>query len=452
MPANFDASAPGAARTGGTTNNAAAGVDRNTSIRSIMTLPAYNATPKDTEQVLGRAGDRGGIDTVVQFPDIAEATEEERREEEMEALYQVRLARRGEIAAREERRRERREARDRGDSVALEELRQRGRGESSATLDVLRAEHERVRERARAVSTVSYNGLGVARHDGTRIRANSEESERPLLGDAEGMGAGAAGGGARASTGSFETLDAAWTRGSGGSGGGGADDADLGSHLLQHDAADAAHDDGDDGREPPLYETISLGPGHDEPPDYAGPSARSALGSHPPSRSSSHDLGLGLGLALPEPQQSEVVAPQASHIALPSSPSPPLHTPSHSPSPDLAPQRLSTVARRRASINTLMGGAGRAAVAPQKTTFVLHSPPAVRAGTPPEEARRASFAGMARLVSSQSSASLRSVASVASSMETPSIVVESATPVVGPGMGRGRGGLGWGEERGGGGV
>jgi hypothetical protein len=42
------------------------------------------------------------------------------------------------------------------------------------------AEHQS-RNRDRRVSSVSYADLGVARHDGTRIRANSNESERPLL-------------------------------------------------------------------------------------------------------------------------------------------------------------------------------------------------------------------------------------------------------------------------------
>jgi hypothetical protein len=42
------------------------------------------------------------------------------------------------------------------------------------------AEHQS-RNRDRRVSSVSYADLGVARHDGTRIRANSNDDERPLL-------------------------------------------------------------------------------------------------------------------------------------------------------------------------------------------------------------------------------------------------------------------------------
>jgi hypothetical protein len=116
--------------------------------------------------------------------------EEQQREAEMEALYQVRLARRRENEEREERRRLRREARERGDFVALREISERQRTVSATsagpTIEELRAEHDRIkRERQRAVSSVSYADLGIARHDGTRLRANSHESEREgLLGDA----------------------------------------------------------------------------------------------------------------------------------------------------------------------------------------------------------------------------------------------------------------------------
>ncbi|KAF4635741.1 hypothetical protein G7Y89_g2359 [Cudoniella acicularis] len=200
-PASFDAAAPGAAGTGNnagargsTVSTGTAGVDRNTSVRSVMTLPAYNPNPLQNEQVLGREGDRGGIDVVIEYPETVDE-EELRREEEMEALYQVRLARRRENEERDERRRLRREARERGDYVALREIQARARAASGAsasrTVEELRAEHQRIKEeRQRAVSSVSYADLGVARHDGTRIRANSVESEREgLLGDAASMAA-----------------------------------------------------------------------------------------------------------------------------------------------------------------------------------------------------------------------------------------------------------------------
>lgn len=173
-----------AAAAGGT------GVDRNVSVRSVMTLPVYNPKAGENEQVLGREGERDGIDTVVEYP-TAEL-EEEMREEEMNALYQIRAARRRQIAEREERRIRRREARDNGDLSTLNVLRDQARGSAGRNtqeIENLRQEHDRVRDaRTRAVSSVSYADLGVARADGTRIRANSSESERVgLLSDAASM-------------------------------------------------------------------------------------------------------------------------------------------------------------------------------------------------------------------------------------------------------------------------
>ncbi|CAI4214537.1 unnamed protein product [Parascedosporium putredinis] len=130
-------------------------------------------------------GERDGVDVVVELP--TEEDLEALRDNEMEAMYHIRQARRLEIEEREERRRLRREARRRNDVVALEVLRARGRAASNnSVVDVLRQDHERIRdERQRTVSSVSYADLGVARHDGTRIRANSTESERVgLLSDA----------------------------------------------------------------------------------------------------------------------------------------------------------------------------------------------------------------------------------------------------------------------------
>ena len=202
---------------------AAAGVDRNTSVRSVMTLPAYSQAPKETEQVIGREGDRAGMDTVVEFPENP-GEEEARREEEMESLFQIRQARRQEIAEREQRRQERREARARGDWARLEELTRDSRARadgarlgatavngsntniSAATLLV---EHQS-RGRERRVSAVTYASLGHVRHDGTRLRANSDESERgALLGGAAPMGEGEGHGRNRADSGSsslFSTL------------------------------------------------------------------------------------------------------------------------------------------------------------------------------------------------------------------------------------------------------
>ncbi|KAK8104316.1 uncharacterized protein PG998_011349 [Apiospora kogelbergensis] len=178
VPPNFDAAVAASQQNDN-------GVNRNISIRSIMTLPAYRNKPDDNEQVLGREGERDGVDMVLERSD--ERDDEDLRETEMETLYQIRLARRAEIAEREERRRLRREARARGDMVALAELSQRARAASqSSVISELRAEHERLKtQRQRAVSSVSYADLGVAHHDGTRLRANSTESDRVgLLSDA----------------------------------------------------------------------------------------------------------------------------------------------------------------------------------------------------------------------------------------------------------------------------
>lgn len=160
------------------------GVNRNTSVRSVMTLPAYSHSVRENERVLGREGERAGMDNVIELPETADE-EEMQRNEEMESLYQIRLARRAEAAEREARRQARREARARGDHIALAEIRRRA--EEAADLSVsqlLIAEHQN-RNRDRRVSSVAYGDLGVARHDGTRLRANSHDSDnRPLLDNA----------------------------------------------------------------------------------------------------------------------------------------------------------------------------------------------------------------------------------------------------------------------------
>lgn len=167
-----------------------------------MTLPAYSQNANESETVLGREGERANIDTVVEFPETQDE-EETRREDQMESLYQIRLQRRREVAEREERRRERREARERGDFARLEELRRESRArannESTSSINAANGglsvsaatmivEHQS-RGRDRRVSSVAYGDLGLARHDGTRIRANSNESERGgLLDNAAPMG------------------------------------------------------------------------------------------------------------------------------------------------------------------------------------------------------------------------------------------------------------------------
>ncbi|KAK0387149.1 hypothetical protein NLU13_5462 [Sarocladium strictum] len=164
-------------------------VNRNTSVRSVITLPAYRHTASHEERVLGYEGDRDGVDTIVDLPTAEE--EEAMREREMETLYQIRQVRRESQAQRDEYRRLRDEARARNDVSALSTLRTRPRGESSReAVRELREQVERIKEsRQRSVSSVSYAGLGITRHDGSRVRANSQESERMgLLSDAASMG------------------------------------------------------------------------------------------------------------------------------------------------------------------------------------------------------------------------------------------------------------------------
>ncbi|KAJ5163367.1 uncharacterized protein N7500_005197 [Penicillium coprophilum] len=170
------------------------GVRRDTSIRSIMTLPPYSFSPKPTEQVIAREGERGGMDIVVEYPETAEE-QETRREEQMESLYQIRLQRRQELADREARRRERREAETRGDIARLERLNAETRARmqsrragtnSAVNVTAILAEHQS-RERDRRIASVSYAELGRVRHDGSRLRADSHNSDshdsdrRPLL-------------------------------------------------------------------------------------------------------------------------------------------------------------------------------------------------------------------------------------------------------------------------------
>ncbi|KAM3415728.1 hypothetical protein BST61_g9242 [Cercospora zeina] len=163
-----------------------AGVDRHTSVRSVMTLPAYSSSARENEQVLAREGERDGVDVVLELPET-EHEEEARREEEMESLFQIRQQRREEVAEREDRRRRRNEARARGDFAEVERIRQEGREaqrlRERAGASAMIAQHQAAMgARERRVSSVSYADLGVARHDGTRIRANSHDSDsRPLL-------------------------------------------------------------------------------------------------------------------------------------------------------------------------------------------------------------------------------------------------------------------------------
>ncbi|KAI4111475.1 MAG: hypothetical protein LQ345_006792 [Seirophora villosa] len=277
------------------------GVNRNTSVRSIMTLPPYRPAPLPTERLIAREGERAGVDTVIEFPENADE-EEARREADMDELYQVRVARRQEAEERRERRHARRAAREAGDWARVEQLRVQARlaenarmadslgsaGSSSSSLPrdgaaaLLAEHHARALSRERRVSSVSYADLGLARHDGSRIRADSVESDhRPLLDSAASMGGSprssfftvrSASGQRRrnASTGSILTtdsdnppLDTPYTSNRSGS------DPPALTPTATHASNDSDRNAGVPTEDPPLYE-------EEEAPPYASPVRDSA--------------------------------------------------------------------------------------------------------------------------------------------------------------------------------
>lgn len=126
------------------------------------------------------------MDMVIEFPETADE-EEERREGEMESLYQIRLRRREEIAEREERQRQRREALAENDFARLQQITRDSQAarelhqSNGTSARAMLADHQ-TQARHQRFSSVSYAEVGHVRHDGSRIRANSAESEqRPLL-------------------------------------------------------------------------------------------------------------------------------------------------------------------------------------------------------------------------------------------------------------------------------
>ncbi|KAJ6443086.1 growth arrest and DNA-damage-inducible proteins-interacting protein 1 domain-containing protein [Purpureocillium lavendulum] len=267
-----------------------------------MTLPVYRQTASNNEQVLGREGDRDGVDVIVDLPTAEE--DEALREEEMETIYQIRQTRRAQVAQRENLRQQRREARSRNDSGALADLRARSRAASNnSQIDDLRREVGRIQEsRQRSVSSVSYADLGVARHDGTRLRASSNDSERMgLLSDAASIAVSQRSGAPspalhrrEQSAGSFVSVESDFppsirSRSRAGSrpdtprlsGGGGA----LAGSSPELVEADLGVED----MPPPEYEDVALDetdepgrsttPLHGPPPDYPGPYRSASLRS-----------------------------------------------------------------------------------------------------------------------------------------------------------------------------
>jgi len=185
-----------------------------------MTLPEYRAIANpDKERTIAREGERGGMDVVIEFPETQDE-EEARREQHMQTLYEIRLAR---TADREERR-ARREARRRGERVpsnisarlrtpsgsapqtlgggvssllnveAGDSPRSSTPAISSRVQDVLASRSAStlaalIAEPEARLPQVTYADIGVARPDGSRVRGSSVGSDqRVLLGDAATMG------------------------------------------------------------------------------------------------------------------------------------------------------------------------------------------------------------------------------------------------------------------------
>lgn len=247
--------------------------------------------------MLGYEGDRDGVDVIVDMPTAED--EEELREREMSTLYQIREARRQNQVEREEHRRQREEAQARNDSAALRALRaNRPRGNSNREqIREMREEVERIKEnRQRSVSSVSYAGLGITHHDGSRVRANSNESERMgLLSDAASMATASRAGASSPqpshlrgrSASSIISLDSdlpspglTRTNGSGSN----TPRASIGGTRAGSSPELVEADLGDEVMRPPEYEDVPLDgdgrgspfdrsttPLHEPPPNYPGP-------------------------------------------------------------------------------------------------------------------------------------------------------------------------------------
>ncbi|KAF3936597.1 hypothetical protein ABW19_dt0207719 [Dactylella cylindrospora] len=242
-------------------------LDRQNSVRSVITLPPYREMAEmDLERTIGREGERDGVDTVIVFPETAEE-EEDRREERMQAMYELRLQRRAQRAARD--------ARASGSVASLEnpnattvsltamdmEAGGSGRTTSELTAAILN-------ERSRRLSEVSYSDVGYSRSDGSRIRSTSSNrnettDSQPLLSDA-------ASAGRRSRSGSMLSLNTSL------SGGRGSMDRRDSAEILTGAGADAGAGagastsvSGDLGqaRLPPSYDGLDWG---DAPP-YMSP-------------------------------------------------------------------------------------------------------------------------------------------------------------------------------------
>ena len=227
----------GAVNDNNISSNPVPGVNRTTSMRSVLTLPAYTPAARPTERSLGREGEREGVDVVLEYPETAEE-EESRREQEMESLYNIRMARRTEREVREARRQQQRGQQQQdqrqqpnrqsgirhvGGSLGVTATTSQSPSTFSTrslvtpnesnsspssllapsnpnpnpntapTAAALLAEHQAaMRKRERRTSSVAYGSVGVAHHNGTRIRTSisdaSSTADMPLLSSAASMG------------------------------------------------------------------------------------------------------------------------------------------------------------------------------------------------------------------------------------------------------------------------
>ena len=279
------------------------------SVRSIMTLPPYRVSPLPSERLIAREGEREGVDTVVEYPE-SDTEAEERREEEMQTLFSIREARRRENEERAARRAERRAAVAQRDMRRVNEidaenrLRNEARAAASANTQTARTQQDSSsinletgqngaqpdsalliaqlhslrdhNSRNRRISSVSYADLGVARHDGSRLRADSTESDRrPLLDSAASIGgqedrsrASSIASGRSASR-SRATLQVSHNRQPSG----------TGSFISQHDGTLTPQSIADDlPPEPPSYEDDLSVHGGEVPP-YEGPTTTADPGT-----------------------------------------------------------------------------------------------------------------------------------------------------------------------------
>ena len=498
----------------------AGSMNRQQSVRSIMTfrtLPEYSEEPKGDERSW-KAGEREGMDSVIELPDDAALAEEQRREEEMEAQYHLRMARQAARDAREERR----AARASGDAERIRQAREaRDRDAEREELERLRLEHERVKKRPRAVSKVDYGNLGLVA--GGKIRKTSQDSERPLISDAGAMGEDDGDLGARRNSNmtidlppphyeglplnygqpspsyqqarrerigdSLESLDRMRTRSTPSPPP--SDTRDLTPTPPLTNTAIPPSGLGLDftgyGEYPYVPSPLNNGSRSPSPPSASY--MPSAVSSAPVSRQTSVTQQARPTAVNPQARPpivhrqssikrvQELMGRKSTHrMSLPMQPEMSLPIPVESeteafprldeemrtssfPTASLAagdnnPNRMDTIARRRRSINDLMGSAGRpVSMEVTRQQFVLHTPP-LASPSPPlpseeRERRRSSLVGLLPRLRNDSQVSLSGLGKGDGILpqpepvaEQPMIVVESATPIV-PAGSAGRGRLGW---------